>query len=343
MRGAIMIRILVVFLALFPSMALAQSSPAPNFKSLRININPAAEAPAYTTGNTADVTVSNSQYGSLSALWSILDGGTQHDGLSAITRAVPTTTVTQVDGLAGYCDNANPNNMTSGVGVCGAVGAFGINRVDGAQSWLFDGILVDTGTSGPLGRLMQSELDYKPQFANTQVNGLISTMDGPVQPYVADAFIAGSTFNNTTKLGRWQNGFRTYPAQVITAFLADMSQPVGTVSANSQPIIWQASDAAGAVRQIRLTAEGSAGALVLDRADGAALNLVIANGRVNTASVLLTPGYAVASLPTCNAGSVGTLTMVTNNTASPAYGSAPTAGGSTPVLVFCNGAAWTVH
>ena len=129
-----------------------------SFTNLVINPNPTTEAQSYTTGNTANAIVANSNVG-LSAMWSLLDGGTQHDGISGIARVVPATTVTQVDAIAGYIDNANPNNVTSGVGVGVAVGAFGINRVDGAQTWMFDGILTDTGTSGPLGRLMQSEWD----------------------------------------------------------------------------------------------------------------------------------------------------------------------------------------
>lgn len=271
--------------------------------SFLVNPNPSGEAQAYTSGNTASILAGDSQY-SLSSLWPLLDGGTQHDGIAGITRSVPTTTVTQINGLGGYCDNANPNNMTTGVGVCVAVGAFGVNRVDGAQSWMFDGILTDVGTGGGLGRIMQSELDYKPAFVNTQVNGMLSVIDSAVQPTVADAFTAGSTYNGTTKLARWQNGFRTYPNQAKTAFLADLSQPAGTHSANSQPISWQATDASGAAHQLSLIAEGAATALVLVREDSGPTGLVIGNGGLGMA---LAPGIGPAFAVTQNlTGTVAT-------------------------------------
>lgn len=254
--------------------------PSPSFGQLTVNLNPGTEAPAYTSGRTADHVVGNSQYG-LSTLWPLLDGGTQHDGIAGISRIVPTTTVTQVNALAGYVDNANPNNVATSVGVGVAVGAFGVNRVDGAQTWMYDGILTDVGSSGSLGRLMQSEWDYKPRFANTSVNGLINVIDGPVQTNVADAFTAGSTYNGTTNLARWHNGFRTYPGQVETAFLADQALAAGVPNSNSQPISMNATDGGGVQRTIRLIVEGSASSLVLDRADGAQVDLTVPNGNVN--------------------------------------------------------------
>jgi hypothetical protein len=240
----------------------------------------AAEAPAYTAATTADLTAANSQHGA-AELWAILDGATtNHDGTASIARVVPGTTVTQVNGLAGYSDNANPNNITSGVGVGVAVGAYGVNRVDGTQTWMFDGILTDTGPSGPLGRLMQSEWDYKPLYATTEVNGHINVMDGPVQPTVADAFVAGSTYNGTTRLGRWNNGFRTYPAQVLVAFLADQSLAAGVPNSNSQPIAMNGTDGSSVQHTARLIFEGATTELVLDRSDGGSTGFVIANGNL---------------------------------------------------------------
>lgn len=257
--------------------------PSPSFGQLTVNLNPGTEAPAYTSGRTADHVVGNSQYG-LSTLWPLLDGGTQHDGIAGISRIVPTTTVTQVNALAGYVDNANSNNMISGVGVGVAVGAFGVNRTDGTQTWMYDGILTDVGTRGSIGRLMQSEWDYKPLYDNTAVNGLILVMDSPTTRVTADAFVAGATFNGTTKLGVWNNGFRTYPAQASTAFLADQALAAGATSSNSQPIAMNASDGGGTTHTTRLIVEGAASQLVLDRTDAAQMDFNVANGNVNLAA-----------------------------------------------------------
>lgn len=318
------------------------SSPFGAFDALVVSINPSSEAPIYTSGNTADQVTNNSQYG-LAALWSILDGGTSHDAIAGITRSVAGTTVTELHGMAGYCDNDNSNNVTSFVGVCVGVGGFAVNRVDGAQSWLFSGILSDAGPPGPIGRLMQGELDYKPLYANTQVNGFIGVLDGPVQPTVADAWVAGSTYNGTTRLAKWNNGFRTYPAQVSTAFLADQSLPAGAISSNSQPISMNASDGSGVTHKVSISVQGSAGAVVISRDDSAPVNLVIAGGgSVNTQFVQFSPSQNVSALPTCNAGNAGKMALV-GNALSPTYNATLTGGGAVMALALCNGVNWTAH
>lgn len=251
-----------------------------NIAEMSVNPFPTSDAPAYTSGYTSELSVANSQYG-VADQWPILDGGTNHDEISAVARIIPSTTVTQVNAIAGYADNANSNNVGSSVGVGVAVGAFGINRVDGAQTWLFDGILTDTGSSGPSGRLMQSELDYKPGFTNTQVNGLLVVYDSAIQTTVADAIIAGS---GPTSVGKWNNGFRTYPGQVRNAVFAGCAVAGSPANSNSAPIVMEGIDSGGVSRLARLIVEGSATSLVIDRDDGGIMNLVLTKGTVNLLS-----------------------------------------------------------
>jgi hypothetical protein len=53
--------------------------------------------------------------------------------------------------------------------------------------------------------------------------------------------------------------------------------------------------------------------------------------------------FTVATLPAAAAGLRGYKTYVTDNTASPVWNAAPTAGGTTPVKVWCDGASWRIY
>lgn len=259
--------------------AFAQNTVSPSFGALLVNPRVTLSAPTYTTGNTAEVRVGDSNV-SLPNLWALLYGSAghaTHDGTASVTSSIVGTTALQVNGLAGYCDNYNSNNVSSGVGVCVGVAPLVINRVDGAESWWLAAIAADAGSSGGTGRLIQGEVDFKPLFSNTAVNGLIFTMDSPVSLTTADALIVGST--STTH--RWNNAFRTYPGATANAFYAGQTQPPGAISANSTPIVMEASDGLGTSHLGRLIIEGSASSLVVDRDDGAVMNITLPNGSVN--------------------------------------------------------------
>jgi hypothetical protein len=54
-------------------------------------------------------------------------------------------------------------------------------------------------------------------------------------------------------------------------------------------------------------------------------------------------GSTVASLPTCNSASKGSMRYVTDAAAAPTYNAAVSGGGSVVIPVFCNGTQWTNH
>lgn len=53
-------------------------------------------------------------------------------------------------------------------------------------------------------------------------------------------------------------------------------------------------------------------------------------------------GFAIGSLPTCNAGNIGKLAYVTDANA-PTYGATLSAGGAVKTLAWCDGSNWTAH
>jgi hypothetical protein len=53
-------------------------------------------------------------------------------------------------------------------------------------------------------------------------------------------------------------------------------------------------------------------------------------------------GFAIGSLPTCNAGNTGKVAYVTDANA-PTYGATLSAGGAVKTLAFCDGSNWTAH
>jgi hypothetical protein len=65
-------------------------------------------------------------------------------------------------------------------------------------------------------------------------------------------------------------------------------------------------------------------------------------GTTYTANVQ-TSGYAIASLPTCNSGSKGMQTFVTNGQTTPTYLGTVSTTGSVIAPVFCNGSNWVYH
>lgn len=244
-----------------------------------INANTTTEAPAYTSGNTSDLVVLNSQH-DLAAMWALLDGGTQHDGVSGIARIQAGTSVTQVNAVAGYVDN-NRNNVSGGTGVGVALGGFTNARVDGAQNWWIDGIMAETrpNTSPgiPNDALMQGEVDFKPIWANTQVAGLILTLDTAIQPANADAYLVGRFGTG----GKWITGFRTYDAAAFTALNVGSSMPTGTPNANSQVVLFTATDSGGANVYATLAVEGSGTAFVVSETTGRQIDFDLGRGNYN--------------------------------------------------------------
>lgn len=67
------------------------------------------------------------------------------------------------------------------------------------------------------------------------------------------------------------------------------------------------------------------------------------SGLVTFADGAQLPVTTVASLPTCNAGTKGTMYAVSDFNGTPTYNGALTGGGSTSLPVFCNGSSWTQH
>jgi hypothetical protein len=254
------------------------------FDGLMINPNPHANGPAYTTGNSTTALASESQV-TLPALWGYLfQPGTAHthDVLTAIVEPVPGTTSIQVNALAGYVYNLNPASQINTLGVGVAIGGYTVNAVDGAQSWGIDLIQTDTPESGgPGGRLLQNEADFKPQFANTAVNGFILAMDAPLQPTTADGWICGKTPNvagpKPSGVGLWNHCLMTYPGSAVTAVLAGTASAAGTPMSDSQNIDFQVTSATGAFHNLRLRGTQDA-YLALLRDDAGVANLSLING-----------------------------------------------------------------
>lgn len=61
---------------------------------------------------------------------------------------------------------------------------------------------------------------------------------------------------------------------------------------------------------------------------------------VDPAGGLFLGTYATASLPTCNANTVGAVAVTTDGAATPVYFATATNGGTNKVLVHCNGTNW---
>lgn len=64
---------------------------------------------------------------------------------------------------------------------------------------------------------------------------------------------------------------------------------------------------------------------------------------INVAGLLKLQSTTIASLPTCNSGTAGEMTYVSNGVASPTYNGTVSTTGSSNDLVFCNGSNWTYH
>ena len=83
---------------------------------------------------------------------------------------------------------------------------------------------------------------------------------------------------------------------------------------------------------------------------GASWDVILENGLgqvaldvpTGTRVIQLNRGLTVSALPTCNVTNFATLAAVTDATSS-TYGAAPVGGGSTKVLLFCNGSQWLIH
>ena len=224
---------------------------------LAMNSNPTAEAPSC-SATAAQFSVRNSLHGHADLLLGMFGPqGHTCDGLQAILSIVPNSTATQSNAVAGYVWNTNNNHnggFANGVGV--ALNGGAVNTVDGTQSWILAGIASDTGIQGTYGRLLQSELDYKPMFVNTQVSGFLMAMDSPIQASNADGFIIATTAGNPAftpmKVGKWKNGFRCYDGAVsdtclmvgLSASTADGVPP----NMQSHQIGFQFTDAASVPR-----------------------------------------------------------------------------------------------
>lgn len=70
--------------------------------------------------------------------------------------------------------------------------------------------------------------------------------------------------------------------------------------------------------------------------------LVDGVGNTDVKTIQITSALTVSTLPTCNSGTDGTFSKVTDAT-SPTYNGALTGGGTVHVPVYCNGTAWTSH
>ncbi len=67
------------------------------------------------------------------------------------------------------------------------------------------------------------------------------------------------------------------------------------------------------------------------------------NKNLNVEGTIQTGGYAIASLPSCGAGTKGATTYVTNGQTSPTYLGTVSTTGAVVAPVFCNGTNWIYH
>lgn len=68
----------------------------------------------------------------------------------------------------------------------------------------------------------------------------------------------------------------------------------------------------------------------------------VGNGIGSANSLQFVPSFTVATLPTCNATTVGKLLAVSDASA-PAYNATLTGGGAVYTLALCNGSVWVAH
>ena len=233
-------------------------------RAIQINSNPLTEPPPCVVSG-AQLSVRNSIHTHADLLLGMFgpDGKTC-DGIQAILSIVPNSPATQSNAIAGYVWNTNNNHnggFANGVGV--ALNAGAVNTVDGTQSWLLAGVASDIGMPGTYGRLLQSELDYKPLFVNTQISGFLLAMDSPIQASNADGYIiattAGNPAFNPMKVGKWKNGFRCYDGAVVdTCLMVGLSASTAAgipPNAQSHQVGFQFTDAASVPRIATINAQ----------------------------------------------------------------------------------------
>jgi hypothetical protein len=226
----------------------------------------------------------------------------------ATTAAAVSSSGTQIDVSGAY-----PKNSANGPLVAGSDGV----------------IVMPGGVDVPIGSALDSNLYYSGGWkyrANgfgdlIQFNGLLGGIDFYVTASNAGGAGAAATLIDGLHISN--NGFLQFPVYGAGVLHTDSSGNVTT----------------GAVASSEF-ADGNTGTGAVAHETSPTFTTPVL-GSASATSVKLT-GSTVAGLPTCDAGTEGTVAYVTDATA-PTYNATLTGGGAVKIFAMCNGSNWTAH
>lgn len=174
--------------------------------------------------------------------------------VSASLLKIPNgSTIENVTAVAGYFKNDNAQAPSNAVGLfgCGMVTAnngagWGINTL------LQDSAVREAGTG--TGRiLIGAELDFNVMNPGTQVIGVSVGGNSLAQPANASAYVCNTLSQSSGY--RWTTGFASFDGAATYAFSAGMSSVSGA-NVDSQPVIFQYTNSAGAKQNAQISIVG---------------------------------------------------------------------------------------
>lgn len=196
-----------------------------------------------------------------------------YDAMRGVALAPSGTSVNLVDGVSGYVLNRNSAGGQP-FPVAVALNAIAISAVNGAHTWLLNGIATDNEgqtVSAGTDRTLYSELDYNVTSPSTQISGLRLAGTSLSQPAAANGFSVSSLGTGIL----WSNAFITDDG-VATNFLTAGANSATASDADGQ-ILALNYRAGGVEKNLTMTAQ-HAGTLTLGGTDST--NLLLANGAI---------------------------------------------------------------